>query len=288
MSDPIGIAATALDGDMTETPLRYGSAPERRGQILELVSEQGFCTVTELSSALDVSEMTVRRDVGRLAREGKVRRVHGGVTALSTEALNPSDFAVRSAAAREAKRAIAREALRFIRTRATIGIDSGTTVLELAKMLPEGRRLTVATHSLPAMVAMSPLKQVHVFGLGGELHPETQDFAGPATLEAIRDLRIGTLFLAAGGLSPRGVYCESDHEALVKRALIEVSERVVLLADSGKFGSSAMVRVCGLDAVDHAVIDDAISAADAALLVDNGIDLRCASLSDHTPIDDPR
>ncbi|MBX6355109.1 MAG: DeoR/GlpR transcriptional regulator [Micromonosporaceae bacterium] len=256
---------------------------------MELVSEQGFCTIAELSSALEVSEMTVRRDVGRLAREGKVRRVHGGVTALPSEALNPSDFAVRAASAREAKRAIAREALRFIRRpRATIGIDSGTTVLELAKILPEDRRLTVATHSLPAMVAMSKLKQVHVFGLGGELHPETQDFAGPATLEAIRDLRIGTLFLAAGGLSRRGVYCESDHEALVKRALIEVSERVVLLADSSKFGSSAMVRVCGLDAVDHAVIDDAITAADAALLADNGVDLRRASLSDHPPTDDPR
>jgi DeoR family transcriptional regulator, aga operon transcriptional repressor len=257
----------------TQSGLRYRSAPARRQRIVELVTAQGFCTNAELSLALEVSEMTVRRDVERLAQEERLRRVHGGVTVLSTDAMSPSDFTVRSAVMREEKHAIASAALDFVTQGATLCIDAGTTTLELARLLPEDHRLTVATHSVPVMVALLPNSGVHVFGMGGELHPETQDFAGPSTLAAIKNLRISALFLAAGGLSERGVFCASDHEALVKRALIEVSDQVILLADSSKFRSSAMVRVCGLSAVQHAVIDDGASEPELAVLRENSVNL---------------
>jgi DeoR family transcriptional regulator, aga operon transcriptional repressor len=251
--------------------LRYGSAPDRRQRILDLVTAQGFCTIGELSAALEVSEMTVRRDVERLSREERLRRVHGGVTVLSNEAMHPNDFTARATVMREEKRAIAAAALAFISPGATICVDAGTTTLELARLLPEDHRLTVATHSVPAMTTLLPKNGVLVFGLGGELHPETQDFAGPITVAAIRELRIATLFLAAGGLSARGVYCASDHEALVKRALIEASDRVILLADSSKFRSSAMVRVCTLESVHHAVVGDGIRDEDISLLREGGV-----------------
>lgn len=257
----------------TQPGLRYRSAPARRKRIIELVTAQGFCTNAELSAALEVSEMTVRRDVERLAQEERLRRVHGGVTVLSSDAMSPSDFTERIAVMGEEKRAIARAALDFVTRGATLCLDAGTTTLELARLLPEDHRLTVATHSVPAIVTLLPNSGVHVFGLGGELHPETQDFAGPSTLATIRNLRISALFLAAGGLSARGVFCASDHEALVKRALIEVSDRVILLADSSKFRSSAMVRVCGLDAIHHAVIDDGASEPELTLLRENSVHL---------------
>jgi DeoR/GlpR family transcriptional regulator of sugar metabolism len=256
--------------------LRYGSAPDRRQRILDLVTAQGFCTIVELSAALDVSEMTVRRDVERLSKEERVRRVHGGVTVLTSEAMHPNDFNIRVTAMREQKLAVAAAALDFITAGSTICVDAGTTTLELARLLPEDHGLTVATHSIPVMTTLLPKSGVLVFGLGGELHPETQDFAGPTTTAAIRELRISTLFLAAGGLGARGVYCASDHEALVKRALIEVSDRVILLADSSKFRSSAMVRVCMLDSVDHAVIDDGISPEEISLLRESSVPLTIA------------
>ena len=253
--------------------MRYSSAPARRQRILELVTTQGFCTNAELSIDLDVSEMTVRRDVERLSQEEKVRRVHGGVTVLSTEAMSASDFTVRAAVMRNAKRAIATKALEFVLPGATICIDAGTTTLELAARLPEDHRLTVATHSVPVMTTLMSKTGVSVFGLGGELHPETRDFAGPSTLQAIRDLRISILFLAAGGLSDRGAFCASDHEALVKRALIEVSDRVILLADSSKFRSSAMVRICNWGLIDRVVMDDGVDDENVSLMRDPGTHL---------------
>lgn len=253
--------------------LRYGSAPARRERIVEVVTAQGFCTNVELSRALDVSEMTVRRDIDRLAQQERLRRVHGGVTVLAADAMNPSDFTVRAAVMYKEKLAIAAAAMDFVTAGATLCLDAGTTMLELARLLPEDYRLTVATHSVPVITMLLPRSGIHVFGLGGELHSETQDFAGPSTLAAIRDLRISSLFLAAGGLSARGVFCASDHEALVKRALIEVSDQVILLADSSKFRSSAMIRVCELNAVHYAVIDDGASETDLAPFRGNSMHL---------------
>jgi DeoR family transcriptional regulator, aga operon transcriptional repressor len=261
---------------MTEPSMRYRSAPERRRLVLEIIAGQGFCTFAELSQALKVSDMTVRRDVDQLLAEGKVQRVRGGVTVLGPEVLNPSDFTARAVEMGPAKVAIAHVALRFVSPGSSLCIDSGTTTLELARRLPEDAGLTVATHSVAAINALMNRRGMQVHVMGGVLHPETQDFAGPSTVEALKHLRFDTLFLAAGGVTGRGVYCASDHEALVKRALIEAAHRVVLLADSRKFSSSAMVRVCGLEALSHAVIDDGITPEDAELLRAAGVPLTVA------------
>jgi DeoR family transcriptional regulator, aga operon transcriptional repressor len=256
-----------------EVSMRYGSAPDRRKRILEFVVGEGFCSVGELAASLDVSEMTVRRDVARLEHEGRLRRVHGGITTLPREALSPSAFGDRAADMRLPKQWIAQAALRLIDRGATIGLDAGTTTFELALIMPEHLNLTVATHSLPALTAFVSRKGVRVIGLGGQLQPATQDFVGLATQAAIADLSLSILFLAGRGITERGLFCGNDHEALVKRKLLEVADRVVLLADSTKFRSAAMVRVCPLEDIDAMVTDDDIRETEAAMIVEHGVDL---------------
>jgi DeoR/GlpR family transcriptional regulator of sugar metabolism len=247
-----------------------------------MVTHQGFCTITELATALGVSEMTVRRDIEQLATDGQVRKVHGGVTVLTQEVLNPSDFTARATQMSDAKQAIARVALNFVVPGSTICIDSGTTALEVARLLPSGRGLTVVTQSVPVITALMTRPGTHVRVMGGDLHPETQDFAGETTIEAIRRQRFDVLFLAAGGVTSRGVFCASDHEALVKRSLIEAAQRIVLIADSNKFDGPAMVRVCGLEALSQAIVDDAISEDHAGLLRSAGVPLTVASAEEHS------
>jgi len=257
--------------------LRYGSAPERRARILDVVTNEGFCTIAELARSLDVSEMTVRRDVALLERAEQVRRVHGGLTVLSRDALYSSDYTKRAAEMMYAKRAIAQTAIHLLDCDATIGIDAGTTMHQLALLLPTDLKLTVASHSLPVLNALLPNQGVQVIGLGGELHPLTQDFAGLATREAIANLHLSVLFLAARGLNSRGVFCASDHEALVKRKLLEVADRVIVLADSTKLTSSAMVRVCGLDRIDCIVMDDGVGSEAKSLFLSHGVELIVAT-----------
>lgn len=247
------------------------SASSRRASILEAVQAQGFCTVTELAQQLGVSDMTVRRDVQRMESDGLLRAVHGGVTALPQSALSGSgDFADRSSSAGRAKWAIAKRALTYIEPNEVIGMDAGSTVDRLAQLLPGDINLQVITHSLPVLARSLNLPGVTAFSLGGTLHPESQSFGGPTTVATLQGLRINTLFLAASSVNASGVYCGNDFDAVTKRELIKIADRIVLLADSSKFSKVAMVRACALADVDVVIVDDGITDAGREFLHASG------------------
>lgn len=258
--------------------LRYGGARARADRLLDQVRDQGFCTIAELAQGLGVSEMTVRRDVARLAETGRLRVVHGGVSTPTARVLTEgTDYRERAGSMAAAKRAIAATALALVQDGSTVAIDAGTTALELAGMLPPDLSVSVVTQSLPVMLALVSHPGAHVHGLGGDLHQATRSFAGPATVTAIEELRVERLFLAANGIRGNGVYCGNGFDAVVKRALIDIADEVVLLADSSKFQTTAMVRICALDAIDRAVVDDGITGEQADLLSGAGIELLRAS-----------
>jgi DeoR family transcriptional regulator, aga operon transcriptional repressor len=251
----------------------YSSAPERRERIVQFVTDQGYCTITELSTLFAVSEMTIRRDVSRLVRDGKLRGFHGGVGSLSPQEMTGRDYSDRDLAMADAKRAIAERAIAMISSNAVIAIDAGTTATQFASLLPLERGTRVVTHSLSAVSVLAGAGDIEVNCLGGVLHPESLSFAGPSTLAAISNLQVETMFLAASGLNDRGAFCGTGFDAITKRALIEVSEHVVLLADSSKFATSAMVKICGWDAIDTVVMDSGITEEQKAMLVEKGVAL---------------
>ena len=255
------------------------SGGDRRSQLVQLVGEQGFCTIAELSAAFAVSDMTIRRDIRILTREQVLRGVHGGGTVLPSTAMAGTEFNARAAKMRAAKRAIALRALDFVSRSSAIALDAGTTTLELAQVLPADAGVKVATHSLSVVNALMRREHHDVICLGGTLHPSTESFAGPATIAAISDLHVRTFFLAASGLRASGVYCGNDFDAVTKRSLIAVADEVVLLTDSSKFSISAMVRVCALSGLNRVVTDDGISAEHLDMFRDLGIDVIVAPSS---------
>lgn len=252
---------------------RYASAEGRRKSLAALVEEQGYCTIAELSRIFGVSEMTVRRDVAKLVAEERLRGFHGGVSPVAAQELRGSQYSHRFVSKGDVKQSLARRALEFVRGGSVIGLDAGTTVAMLADQLPAHGRLRVVTASLPAVSALAVNPGTEVVCLGGVLHQDSLSFAGPATLNAIADLQIETLFLAASGLNERGAFCANDFDALTKRALIEVSDNVVLLADSSKFSIPAMVKICGWEAIGTLIIDDDLGAEAEALLRDNNVNV---------------
>ncbi|HIY65071.1 MAG TPA: DeoR/GlpR family DNA-binding transcription regulator [Candidatus Agrococcus pullicola] len=244
---------------------------DRREVLLAAVLEQGYCTTSELAQLLDVSEMTVRRDVARLEQSGQLRSVHGGVTTSLDSDMHGTRFDVRAHAHTDIKRAIARRALEFLPDNGIIAIDAGTTTAELTAQLPDERISTIVTYSLPVLNAASRLENIDLMNLGGAFHRESQSYAGPSTIRAIENLSIGTLFLGTSGVSERGLFCGNDFDAVTKRALIDVSETVILLADSTKFRTTAVARVCGLDRIDHLVVDADLDETDATMLRRHGV-----------------
>jgi DeoR/GlpR family transcriptional regulator of sugar metabolism len=249
----------------------YASASERRERLVQFVGEQGYCTIQELSQRLTVSEMTIRRDVTRLVSEGKLRGFHGGVGSLSPADLLGSDYGARDLNMGEAKRAIAARALEKMTSRSAIAIDAGTTATQLASIIPSDMQLKVITPSFPALASLVSNPGIELTCLGGDLHAESLSFAGPSTLAAISNLHIQTLFLAASGVNDRGAFCANGFDAITKRALIDVSDTVVLIADSSKFTASAMVRICAWDAIDCMIVDTGLSERDEQMLAEHGV-----------------
>ncbi|TDD16872.1 DeoR/GlpR family DNA-binding transcription regulator [Nonomuraea diastatica] len=243
-----------------EASLRYSSAPHRREAILRRIELDGYVASADLVTELGVSPNTVRRDLRRLAGDGLVRAVRGGAAAVDMRAdmgadIDATPFTDRSVQASAAKRAIAAAAVRHVEPGTAIALDSGTTTLEIAKLLPSGANLTVITHSLPAIAVLAPRPDITLIGVGGQYGRDTRSFGGPETLAALEHMSVRALFLAATALDGSGVYGATPYEAETKRRLIAIARRTIVVGDARKFALNAPIRVCGWDAAELLVTD---------------------------------
>lgn len=264
----------------TDTETKKQSVQSRRDLIHKLVEDQGFCTIAELSAACKVSEMTVRRDVQFLVEADILRSFHGGVSSFPSNDFQGSDYRQREESSWRLKKALAQQAARFVSRGDSIALDAGTTMAALAQEIRHFDQLNVVTASLPAINALSDHDSFALNILGGLYHAESQSMSGPAALEAIENMHVDTFFLAASRLSDRGTYCANDFDAVTKRSLIEVADRVVLVSDSTKFDQSAIAKVCSWESIDTFVVDEDISTEMASLVESFGVTVHIVARAD--------
>src|SRR6476620_5236360 len=165
---------------------------ERRQVILDRLGRDGKVVVAELSSSLNVSLDTIRRDLQELADAGLVRRVHGGAL---PPAVGSGSYAVRREQAPAAKAAIAIATAGLLREGQVILLDAGTTTLEVARHLPPSLRATVITNSPPIAVALAEHPSVELTMLGGTLDKDALALVGAATVDALHAVRADVLIL---------------------------------------------------------------------------------------------
>lgn len=242
-------------------------AKERQQQIAEALKQQGRVVVATLAVEYGVSEDSIRRDLRILAARGLIQRAHGGAVAL-----NPT---MMSAANRDGvfvgtKQAIAAAALRHIRPDQTLFLDSGTTVLALARLIRAGaapRPLTVVTASFDTAGALIDDPQIRLVLAGGALLRESRSFEGDTALATVASYRADLAFLSACALSPRaGLTAVQSGDAQLKRAMVEGSVRRIVITDQSKLDAVAPHAVCGLDEIDLVICDAAPSWKSAARL----------------------
>ena len=258
--------------DLQHSSAGTAQAEARRARVVDHVRASGFASVADLAQLLSVSEMTIRRDLQTLSGRHLVRQVHGGANAI-LDAGEGIDFRVRASRKAATKRAIARAALRYVPPRATVALDAGTTTLELARQLPSDSRLLVVTHSLPSLQVLARSGGIDVVSLSGALQRHTQAFAGPMTLSAIGDLRIGTFFMGTTSVRDGFMYVGSSFDAQTKVALMDVSDRVILLVDSTKFSTTALFPFGSTQRLDVVVTDADAPAEAVSALRAQGIDV---------------
>jgi DeoR/GlpR family transcriptional regulator of sugar metabolism len=235
----------------------------RRGQRI------GVGALAELTGC---SEMTVRRDLDLLEREGLLRRVRGAAVGMLTGEETP--FSARSRQRLDAKRRIGAAVAELIDDGETVVLDSGTTTLEVARNVVD-RRLTVLALSLFGADVLRSAEHVRLVLPGGDVRSGEQAFVGPLAEHAFRVMRFDTMVLGSCGLSVRdGVSSHDLAEGAVKQAAITASARVVAAVDSSKFGRTAFGRVCSVDRIDVLVTDEDAPGSEVAQLREAGIEVR--------------
>lgn len=249
---------TAVDGNGRDDGLvARDLAPQRRQRIRSIVESRRAARLEELSLALGVSQATVRRDLDELEAEGRVRRVHGGVVAVDERPGEPH-FEVKAAEAAEEKERIAARAVALLKPDDTIYLDSGSTVLAVARLLGGWDRLTVVTNSLPAVVELAG-RGPRLIVIGGEFRATSQALVGPLSQYLLENVHVDRAFIGSYAVSLEdGLTTTDPAEAFTKKLALERATQVVLLADSRKMGAHSFVHAGNLDAVDVLVTDTAI------------------------------
>lgn len=243
------------------------SNAERHRLIVQAIKESGSATVSELAGLTDASEMTIRRDLDTLAAQGVLERVRGGARTLLLRGEEPP-FALRAHESIDAKRRIASEVSSLIADGETVLLDSGTTCLEVARLL-RGRQVTVMPLSLQAIHVLSdPPSATTLLVPGGQPRAAEGALTGPLTLASLSALRFDTAVVGCCGLSAaEGLTAYDLDDATVKKAIITSARRIVAAADGSKLGHTAHAYV-GPSALLHTLVTDTTAPADEVAALD--------------------
>ncbi len=232
------------------------NALRRRESILDLLNERGFVSVVEIARLFGVSEMTARRDLQRLDETGLVKRTHGGAAWSTAGTGYDPSFQTRRQEQSRAKKAIGARAAELIAPGDVVGIDVGTTTLEVAEALINRRDLTIFTASVPTAMALLDA-DAEVYLLGGRLRKQELSLVGGLTTRALSGFHLDKAVIGAAGLSlEHGITDSSIEDTEVTRALIDRSTYRILTIDHTKFNRIALAAIAPLNEIDCIVTDE--------------------------------
>lgn len=234
---------------------------KRFDEIMKILKEKGNVTVGFLNNKLGVSEMTIRRDLNELAKEGLIVRVHGGAVlpdyiGTSYEPVYESKKRMH----RDEKIRIGRFAANLVNDMETIVLDSGTTTLYIAKNIKSklGLKVIVMDIKLAEELANSP--NIEAIVIGGKVRTELYSITGHYAEQMLSEFNVDKAFLAADAVDlETGVTNSTIYEVPLKRALTRIAKEVILVADSSKFGRKAFTKVCDLRECSQIVTDKSLN-----------------------------
>lgn len=236
-------------------PQQVTSDQTRLDAVLHLLREQTTASLTEIAERFGVSEMTVRRDIKKLAASGQVIRVPGGARIERSFGGERSYFE-RLHRMSDAKMSIGRAAAALVQNGESVTLDSGTTTVYIARYLRQHRDISVFTFSLAALEELSGCDSVRVELTGGTYRRSSHDLVGHVVEEALAAVHTDKVFFGAAALSFRKGIMVYDPEA--PRSLLETADQRILVLDSSKIGREARYGFCRLDQCDLIVTDGGI------------------------------
>lgn len=239
---------------------------ERRiNNLLALLQESPNLSVKALAEILNVSDMTIRRDLAYL-RESKLFLRNHGIPLQQAMAGNikniENEYTLSKERAKflEEKQRIGNFAVSMIEANDTVILDSGTTIAEMSGFIPENLNLNITCYNYYILTQLFNKKGINITLAGGTLHRDDQMIESSYGNDLIKSQRASKFFMAASGIHEAlGITCAHNYEVLTKRAAMQSSLTSILLADSSKFGQIRTAYVTQLNEIDAIVTDSGLS-----------------------------
>jgi DeoR/GlpR family transcriptional regulator of sugar metabolism len=243
-------------------------AAERRLAILRALNVEGAVRVADLAAELDVSEMTVRRDLDALDAQNLLRKVHGGAVTRHNRGEEPWS-SVKAGQQRAEKAAIAALAADTVEDGMTIAISAGTTTTEFARRLRHRSSITVVTNSITVFEVLTDpdVADAPLVYLSGGVRTPSDALVGPIAEGAIKSFRVDGTYLGVHGFDPEaGLTTPNIAEAQTNRTLIDIGAQLTVLADHTKYREVGTNVFARMRRVDNLIVDDGLTIADRGII----------------------
>jgi len=235
---------------------KFRSAGQRQARLIELLRSELFADIQILRERLGVSVATVRRDLSELESKGLLKRTHGGAMVIN-QVTRDHAAAVREATNANEKARIAEAAAELISDGDAVMIDSGTTSLQVAKILASNASLTFVTNGTDVLKVLVDGGVRNVHFIGGEYVEINHSCGGPVAAEQVRRFNVDKAILSVSAVDVRRrlISTLSPQIGSVQQAMIEIAHEVIVVADNSKFERTALSVISDLDTLDYIVTD---------------------------------
>lgn len=235
------------------------SLVERHQHIMDSLKKKGIVQVLDLCQELDVSSVTIRKDLQFLEDKNQLFRTHGGAT-LSNPYIGDRPVVEKVRMQSTEKEKIGQYAASLIEPNDCILIASGTTVFYFAKNIQPKGNVTVITAALNVAMEIAHHPGIEVIQLGGIMRKTSSSVTGIYAEKILEDFSCSKLFLGVDGIDLEfGLTTTNMMEAQLNRKMIAASRKTIVLADSSKFGKRGFGKICGLDDIEQIITDSNIS-----------------------------
>ncbi len=246
---------------------------ERQSKIIKLVNTYQKIEVSRLASLLDVSQVTIRKDLDHLESEGLLSREHGYALIKSANDIN-----TRMSLNYDKKLAIANEAVEMINNGETVMLESGSTCTILAEQLARAKKdITIITNSAYIAIRIRELPIRKVILLGGEYQKDYQGMVGPLVRKCAKEFYVDKFFVGTDGFIPdAGFTCDDLMRVETMEDMATSANRMIILADSSKFTQQGVVIQTTFDEIDTVITDSEITSFPVSILEKNNITVKIA------------
>ena len=225
----------------------------RRRSIAEIIQSSGAVKISELAKHFETSEMTIHRDLDFLQKQGVLQKKRGGAVANSFSEM----FSNRSILNLEKKREVAQKAYGLIEEHDVIALDGSTTSIEVAKLIKNGKYVTVFTNSLYVLYELENAENVELYVLGNYYNHQMVHFTGCDIHEQISNLTFSKCFIGAAGISENlDLYEPFPMLASIKIKMIQQSVAAYAVVDSSKFGKYSVQKFCNVSDLAALITND--------------------------------